>query len=83
MPSSFAIILLKKDWWYSLVVFLLLCGCPYSVFHPRVTVAWSMIVALPGPKVIEKIMLNSTWHEIYPAHKCKNANNCCWHFNIY
>ena len=27
-------------------------------------------------------MLNSTEHEIIPAHKCKNANNC-WHFNIY
>ena len=22
-------------------------------------------------------MLNSTQHEIYNAHKCKNANNCC------
>ena len=27
-------------------------------------------------------MLNSAEHEIYPAHKCQNANNC-WHFNIY
>ena len=27
-------------------------------------------------------ILNSSEHEIYPAHKCKNANNC-WHFNIY
>ena len=27
-------------------------------------------------------MLNSAEHEIYPAHKCYNANNC-WHFNIY
>ena len=27
-------------------------------------------------------MLNSTEHEIFPAHKCYNANNC-WHFNIY
>ena len=27
-------------------------------------------------------MLNSTEHEIYPAHKYENANNCC-HFNIY
>ena len=27
-------------------------------------------------------MLNSAEHAIYPAHKCKNANNC-WHFNIY
>ena len=27
-------------------------------------------------------MLNSTKHEIFPAHKCKNANNC-WQFNIY
>ena len=29
-----------------------------------------------------KIFLNSAEHEIFPAHKCKNANNC-WHFNIY
>ena len=27
-------------------------------------------------------MLNSAEHEIYPAHKCQNANNC-WHLNIY
>ena len=27
-------------------------------------------------------MLNSAEHEIYPAHKCQNANYC-WHFNIY
>ena len=27
-------------------------------------------------------ILNSAEHEIYPAHKCLNANNC-WHFNIY
>ena len=27
-------------------------------------------------------MLSSAEHEIYPAHKCLNANNC-WHFNIY
>ena len=27
-------------------------------------------------------MLNSAEHEIYPAHKCYNANNC-WHFIIY
>ena len=27
-------------------------------------------------------MLKSTEHGIFPAHKCKNANNC-WHFNIY
>ena len=20
---------------------------------------------------------------IYHAYKCQNANNCCWHFNIY
>ena len=26
-------------------------------------------------------MLNTTEHEIYPPHKCYNANNCC-HFNI-
>ena len=26
--------------------------------------------------------LNSAEHEIYPAYKCLNANNC-WHFNIY
>ena len=27
-------------------------------------------------------ILNSADYEIYPAHKCYNANNCC-HFNIY
>ena len=33
-------------------------------------------------------LLNSAEHEIYPAHKCSNANSCwhfnfyCWHFNI-
>ena len=27
-------------------------------------------------------MLNSAEHEIVPAHKCYNANNC-WHFKIY
>ena len=27
-------------------------------------------------------MLDSAKHEIFPAHKCQNANNC-WHFNIY
>ena len=27
-------------------------------------------------------MLNSADHEIYPAHKYQNANNC-WHYNIY
>ena len=36
-----------------------------------------------GPEVIKLFfMLNSAEHEIYPAHKCLNANNC-WHFNIY
>ena len=27
------------------------------------------------------VMLNSAEHEIYPAHKCQNANNYC-HFNL-
>ena len=37
----------------------------------------------PGPEIIKLFfMLNSTEHEIFPAHKCENANNC-WHFNIY
>ena len=27
-------------------------------------------------------ILTSAEHEIYPAHKCKNANYC-WHFNIH
>ena len=32
----------------------------------------------PGPVVIKTLLLlNSTGHEIYPAHIC------CWHFNIY
>ena len=30
----------------------------------------------------KNFILNSAEYEIYPAHKCKNANNC-WHFNIY
>ena len=37
----------------------------------------------PGAEAIKLFsMLNSAEHEIYPTHKCKNANNC-WHFNIY
>ena len=28
-----------------------------------------------GLEVIKLFMLNSTEHEIYHAHKCKNANN--------
>ena len=28
------------------------------------------------------LMLNSAEHEICPAHKSLNGNNC-WHFNIY
>ena len=57
------------------------------VFHLLMTFANSFDPELtkcrPGPEVIKKIfMLNSTEHEIHPAHKCKNANNC-WHFNIY
>ena len=35
-----------------------------------------------GPQVIFLFILNSGEHEIFPAHKCLNANNC-WHFNIY
>ena len=35
-----------------------------------------------GPEVIKLFPLNSAEHEIYPAHKCQNVNNC-WHFNIY
>ena len=27
-------------------------------------------------------MINSAAHDIYPAHKCQNANSC-WHSNIY
>ena len=34
---------------------------------------------LPGPEGFFFI-LNSTEHEIFPAHKCKNANNC-WHLS--
>ena len=37
---------------------------------------------LPGSEVIFFLMLNSTDHESFPAHKCKNANKC-WHFNMY
>ena len=39
-------------------------------------------VKSPGLKVIKLFMFNSAEHEIYPAHKCKNANNC-WHFCIH
>ena len=35
---------------------------------------------LRGYKI--KSMLNSAEHKFFPAHNCKNANNC-WHFNIY
>ena len=36
---------------------------------------------IPGPKVIEKSSCSAE-HEIFPAHKCQNANKC-WHFDIY
>ena len=37
----------------------------------------------PDSEIIKlHFRLNSPEHEIYPVHKCKNANNC-WHFNIY
>ena len=29
-----------------------------------------------------EVLLNPAEHEIYPAHKFLNANNC-WHFKIY
>ena len=32
--------------------------------------------------LIKKYTSNHTLHEIYPANKYENANNC-WHFNIY
>ena len=35
-----------------------------------------------GSEVIKIIMLKSAEHEIFPAHKFLNVNNC-WHFNIY
>ena len=31
---------------------------------------------------MEIFMLNSAEHEIVPAHKCYDANNC-WDFSIY
>ena len=35
------------------------------------------------PKANKQVFkLNSAEHEIFPAHKCYNANNH-WHFNIY
>ena len=34
------------------------------------------------PRGYKKITLNSAEHEIFPAHKCENANNC-WYFNNY
>ena len=37
----------------------------------------SFIVARPGPEGLNFFsMLKSAEHEIYPAHECKNANNC-------
>ena len=33
------------------------------------------------PEIIKNFH-NSAEREIFPAHKCLNANNC-WHFNIY
>ena len=43
--------------------------------QPRCQVIWAR-----GYKTF--FMLNSAEHEIFPAHKCLNANNC-WNFNIY
>ena len=34
------------------------------------------------PRGYRTFLLNSVEHEIFSAHKCKNANNC-WHFKIY
>ena len=39
-------------------------------------------VILPTPWPRTRIMLTSTKHAIYLAHKCKNVNKC-WHFNLY
>ena len=37
----------------------------------------------PGPETLKLFFMpSSTEHEIFPAQKCPNANNC-WHFNIY
>ena len=38
----------------------------------------SFITSRSGPEVIKLFFqkLNSAKHEIYPAHKCLNANNC-------
>ena len=41
-----------------------------------------MLLLFSGPEVIKMFMLNSAEHEIFPAHKRQNENNC-WHFNIY
>ena len=35
-----------------------------------------------SPEVKKKFMLNSAEHEMFPVHKCYNANNY-WHLNIY
>ena len=51
------------------------------------------LLSLPDPSLLRNrtprprgyktfFMHNSTEHEIFPAHKCQNAN-ICWHFNIY
>ena len=46
------------------------------------------MVAFPGeanqlaPRLYNFFVLNSAGHEIFPVHKCLNANNC-WHFNVY
>ena len=47
-------------------------GWPSFYYHEHVILT----------KHINEVVLCSTEHEIYLAHKCKNANNC-WHVNIY
>ena len=51
-----------------------LCGCA----------GWAYLLLFVRPQRGYKtfFMLNSSEHEIYPAHKCLNANQC-WHFYIY
>ena len=50
---------------------------------PRRRRTGNLFVPLIRPRGYKTFfMLNSIEHEIFPAHKCLNANNC-WHLNIY
>ena len=54
-----------------------MCDSASSTARSRFAFVFRITIE-PGPEFIKRFLLNSTEHEIYPAHKHYN----CWHFNI-